>query len=80
MPELDRYKLTYWFESQCVHIDCLIDHDTVELLLCATTTELPAFVKFLVDDGEEMIIPTSNVIRLKQVFADDEIRLSQNDV
>lgn len=49
-------------------IKCLIESDVVELLLCANRNEIPAFVKFIVDDGEQMIIPSDNVHSLKQVY------------
>lgn len=80
LSDFQRFQLTYWSESEWKKIECLIESDVVELLLCANRNEIPAFIKFIVDDGEQMIIPSDNVHSLKQVYDHYEKSKFQNDV
>lgn len=67
---MKHYKITYWKgendESGCFQeMECLIAEETIDLLF---QKKPPTFIKVVIDDGEIMIIPTTNINCIKQVY------------
>ncbi|WP_368250919.1 hypothetical protein [Enterococcus sp. 2201sp1_2201st1_B8_2201SCRN_220225] len=64
------YMLVYWKgvndEEGCfVEEKCLISDETLASLL---SNETPNFIKVIVDDGEAMFFPTTNINYIKEVY------------
>ncbi|MCL0330595.1 hypothetical protein [Apilactobacillus xinyiensis] len=65
------YKLTYWSQDNCLFGENLVVEEQDVLVPSETWYKLQAietadFLKFIVDDGEEMIVPSALIINLKQ--------------
>lgn len=67
---LKRYNLVYWYRNEnnsgaFADREVLADEKDIKSLFAKRTAQ---FFKFIIDDGQEMIIPTVNITCLTEII------------